>query len=123
SKGKDEEAVKVVQHVAKVNGRICNLTIATFHAIEQSFGADGPEVELPGGVVLTKKHWTEKLKFELFRMRILFSSATLTRLTILVWIIYAFDYWGFSIAGKYSYCSPRRPSTVLLVLKHHNPIG
>lgn len=101
SKGKDEAAIKVVQHVAKVNGQECALTMATFTALENSFGRQGgPALELPGGVTLSKKTWTEKVKFELLRMKILFSSAALTRLTILVWIIYAFDYWGFSIAGN-----------------------
>ncbi|RPA85102.1 MFS general substrate transporter [Ascobolus immersus RN42] len=101
SKGKDEEAIKVIQHVAKVNGQETSLTMATFNALENSFGTRGAAVELPGGVILTKKHWTEKVKFELMRMKILFSSAMLIRLTLLVWVIYAFDYWGFSIAGSF----------------------
>lgn len=100
SKGKDEEAIKVVQHVAKVNKQECNLTMATFMALETSFDSVGNASELSGGVTATEKHWTEKVKFELIRMKILFSSQTLIRLTILVWIIYAFDYWGFSIAGN-----------------------
>jgi len=42
----------------------------------------------------------EKIKLEFVRYKMLFATSTMTRLTILVWITYVFDYWGFSVAGK-----------------------
>jgi hypothetical protein len=59
-----------------------------------------PFLGVPSSVVLENATLTQKLKSGLIRVKILFSTPTLTRLTILAWIIYGFDYWGFSIAGK-----------------------
>lgn len=58
-----------------------------------ALGADTKEV---------KKPLARKVKVELRRYKVLFSTAKMARLTILVWIIYIFDYWGFSIAGETS---------------------
>jgi hypothetical protein len=108
-KGRDEAAIEVVRHVATVNRRDCGLNMGVFRALEEEHrtqrplgaeSSDSSVVDLPGGVALKRTTWAQKAKFELLRIRILFSSALLTRLTLLVWVIYAFDYWGFSIAGE-----------------------
>jgi hypothetical protein len=49
---------------------------------------------VPRSVILENAALTQKLKSGLTR------APTLARLTILARIIYGFDYWGFSIAGK-----------------------
>lgn len=94
SKGKDEEAIAVLQSIAKTNKRECQITLDTFAELEDASGVQ----DSGGGNAKTT--FKEKAHAEGRRLRTLFSSATLTRLTILVWIIYAFDYWGFSVAGK-----------------------
>ena len=115
SKGKDEQALKVLEQVAKTNKRTCHVTIATFEALARDEGSradsesssQDPSAEsamLPvkssvGFKALAVKAM-ESLTRELKRVSILFSTFALARLTILVWIIYAFDYWGFSVAGK-----------------------
>ena len=43
----------------------------------------------------------QKVHLEYDRLKILFANSTMTRLTILLWIIYMFDYWSFTIAGSF----------------------
>lgn len=101
-RGKDEKAVKVLQHIAKFNGRECNVTLETFEAL------DNEEVSLASrdttaptlNTKQLKKTWGENIKLEFVRLKTLFSDFNIARLTILVWITYIFDYWGFSIAGE-----------------------
>ena len=102
-RGKDEKAVEVVQYIAKANNRPCTLTIETFQALTddssstESDHSRGPV--LGSGVKQKSATLGGKIKLELERYKLLFSSPTITRLTILVWVTYAFDYWGFTIAG------------------------
>ncbi|KAL8962752.1 MAG: hypothetical protein Q9193_000891 [Seirophora villosa] len=103
-RGQDEKAVRVLHHVAKFNGRQCNLTIEDFAALTdedssmESVGSGAPA--LGGGAKLAESSFGEKVKFELSRYKLLFANPLIARLTILVWITYMFDYWGFSIAGS-----------------------
>lgn len=95
-RGKDAKAVEVLHNVAKFNGRQSTITMEVFAALtdEDSSVASGDEQT-------QKKSYRDHIKVELARYKILFSNPTMTRLTILVWITYMFDYWGFSIAGTY----------------------
>jgi MFS family permease len=45
--------------------------------------------------------WSDSVKLELARFKILFSSPQMTRLTILVWLTYICDFTGFTVAGTY----------------------
>ncbi|KAL8885333.1 MAG: hypothetical protein Q9215_006799 [Flavoplaca cf. flavocitrina] len=103
-RGKDEKAVKVLQHVAEFNGRQSTVTMAMFDALteeDSSIRSGGSERPiLAAGSSQLKLSWGEKLKIEFERYKLLFSNPTMTRLTILIWITYMFDYWGFSIAGS-----------------------
>jgi hypothetical protein len=108
SKGKDEAAVRVLENVSKTNGRTCGVTLEKFALLSRADDAGSgddnsgtPILELPGGVKMDKTTVWEKVKFEVVRLKILFSTPTLIRITLLVWVIYAFDYWGFSIAGSF----------------------
>lgn len=121
-KGKDEEALKVLHKVARTNRRECHVTMETFAALqtlsrsdsplsgglpESPASAGTPMLELPGGVKLENATLAQKAKFEFVRIKILFATPALIRLTVLVWVIYAFDYWGFSVAGIF-FLPPRR---------------
>ncbi|KAI9699021.1 MAG: hypothetical protein M1836_003210 [Candelina mexicana] len=103
SKGKDEKAIEVLQYIARFNGRENHITLEDFNRLsdeDSSVGSSGSE-----GPMLNpkrfKKGFVPKITSELNRFKILFSSVTMTRLTILVWVTYAFDYWGFTIAGSF----------------------
>jgi len=101
-RGRDEKAVKVLRHIAKFNGRESNITVETFEALEndEAFLASRDTTAPVSTTKQPKKTWGEKIKLELVRYRMLFSNFNIARLTILVWITYIFDYWGFSIAGE-----------------------
>ncbi|KAK0130044.1 hypothetical protein ONS96_000582 [Cadophora gregata f. sp. sojae] len=112
-RGRDEDAMKVLHNVAKVNGYECRLSMDDFRALEASHGARSPSSPngsgdamlkdgVPGQTAVTAKPpFLQQIKNEFARIKILFSTSALTRLTILVWIIYAFDYWAFSVAGSF----------------------
>ncbi|KAL8831759.1 MAG: hypothetical protein Q9191_000687 [Dirinaria sp. TL-2023a] len=104
-RGKDEKAVQVMHHIAKFNGRESAITMEAFAALtdeDSSIGSRDTGTPILGaGPKQLKTSFGDKVKLEFSRYKILFSSATMTRLTILVWITYVFDYWGFSVAGYF----------------------
>ena len=102
-RGKDEKAVKVLHHIAKFNGRESAITMEIFSTLteeDSSIGTHDTGAPMLGaGAKQLKSTLWEKVKLEFVRYKILFSTLTMARLTLLVWVIYMFDYWGFSIAG------------------------
>jgi hypothetical protein len=46
-KGRDEEAVRVVQELAKINGKTCNLTVEQLLVVERSYKKSSGESVLP----------------------------------------------------------------------------
>lgn len=103
-RSKDEKAVKVLHHIAKFNGRESNITMEVFSALtdeDSSIGTCDTETPISGaGAKQPQSSMWEKVKIEFVRYKILFSTGNMARLTLLVWVIYIFDYWGFSIAGS-----------------------
>ncbi|KAL8989787.1 MAG: hypothetical protein Q9177_001402 [Variospora cf. flavescens] len=103
-RGKDEKAVQVLHHVAKFNGRQCGLTMEVFAALTDEdsslASAASGEPVLGGGTKQLESSFAENVKKELARYKLLFANPLIARLTILVWVTYMFDYWGFSIAGS-----------------------
>ena len=103
-RGRDEKAVEVLHKIAKFNGRESSITLETFEALTTEHAAMADrDTDIPltdVGMEKITTTWFQKIKKELQRCKILFSSFALARLTILVWVTYVFDYWGFSIAGE-----------------------
>ena len=98
-KGKDEAAVEAMRNIAKYNNIDTSISLELFEKLEnddRSTGSNQPIL----GLAKQKRSRRERLQLELERFKILFSSAVMVRLTILVWIIYAADYWSFTIAGQ-----------------------
>lgn len=134
-KGQDEKAIAVVQHIAKTNGREYGLTMAAFEALtseSDSFDADSRPGSASGqrptrivfkrsvsGNLLSNgadtfkrmkpKLSKKKLHSEWERYMMLFSSFSMSRLTILVWLTYIMDFWGFTVAGEHAL--PTTPTT------------
>jgi MFS family permease len=101
-RGNDEKAVQVLHNVAKYNKRTCTLTLEKLEAVERDFDSiHSNEPMLGGGAKLLKTTWLQKLKLEGDRFKILFSNFQMTRLTLLVWLTYICDYWGFTVAGSF----------------------
>lgn len=111
-KGQDEKAIRVVQHIARTNQYESKLTLATFEVLKndetQSVGTeDGASSQADGGGVLGSgartfrrmKPSKQKMQSSTDRYMMFFSSFTMVRLTILVWLTYIMDFWGFTVAG------------------------
>lgn len=104
-RGQDEKAVKVIHYIARYNKKDCQLSIEDFVALEgdtSSTSTDGSHHPILGSGDQQKQATTkEKFELEMVRYKYLFSSFQMARFTILVWIIYMWDYWGFTIAGSF----------------------
>ena len=106
-RGKDQKAVDVLHHVAAFNKKESAITVEMFEALTADDDAhsagDMTPNKLGAGRRTLNATWGQKIKMELGRYKILFSSWSIGYLTILIWITYMFDYWGFSIAGTYPF--------------------
>ena len=104
-RGRDDKAVDVLQKIAKFNGRESSITLETFEALTNEHESmANREIHMPTPDAQMERHtstWVKQIKVEFQRCQILFSNFLMARLTILVWVTYIFDYWGFSIAGKH----------------------
>jgi len=100
-KGKDAKAIEVLQHIAKTNKRECGVTLQDFEALTAENDSTRSGAELFGtGDKQRSLPVMEKVKLELVRYGMLFKTWQIARLTLLVWLIYICDFWGFSLAGK-----------------------
>ena len=103
-RGRDEEAVKVLQYIAKFNKKECHITNEDFAALEDD-SASGSTGQSKSALIGSKDQrnasWGEKFSVELIRFKYLFSSRSMAIFTVLVWITYMWDYWGFTIAGGF----------------------
>jgi MFS family permease len=103
-RGRDAEAIEVLHVMARYNGRACTLTVEDLQALEREYDSiNDSEGILGSNAMQLKSSWPEKLRVEGDRFKLLFSSLQMTRLTLLVWLTYIFDYWGFTVAGTFSY--------------------
>lgn len=94
TQGRDAEAIGVLQRIAQINKKTCGLTKADFDAVKASSN-EGDEAAVTG-----TQSPGAKLGRELGRYRLLFSDWVMTRITVLIWLTYAMDFWGFTLAGE-----------------------
>ena len=100
-RGRDDKAVEVLHKIAKFNGRESSITLETFEMLTTEHASTSyRDADMTTSDAAMDKSLSTMIKNELLRCKILFSSFSLARLTILVWVTYIFDYWGFSIAGE-----------------------
>ena len=96
-RGKNARAIEVLENIALYNKTTCSLTLEQLQAVEREHNSllsgDTSEEELPT--------WSESVKLELARFKILFSSPQMIRLTTLIWLTYICDFTGFTVAGSY----------------------
>lgn len=100
-RGQDRKAIEVLHYIARFNDRDSSITTELFESLadeDSSVVSDGSNS--PNEAKEIKTSFSHKVKTEFSRSKILFSTAAMGRLSILIWITYIFDYWGFSIAGK-----------------------
>lgn len=100
-RGRDEEAIRVLEHIAKVNKRQCGLSLDDFESLTSEHNSIHSTTEMLGtGHKQVDLSVMEKIKLELVRYKLLFDGWQMTRLTILVWLTYIMDFWGFTLAGS-----------------------
>lgn len=98
ARGKDEKAVKVMQQIAKTNKRQCGVTLSDFEELTKEHKIHHGITEVDTEKTLT---WQQFFAQEGLRYREMFKNWQMVRLTILVWLTYACDFWGFTLAGFY----------------------
>lgn len=84
SKGYDQDAVEVVHKIAAFNKRPCDLTLESLY--EQC--KEAPVAEDTG------IGFSKRIVKEICRLKLLFGSWRMVRVTIIIWITWMFDYWG-----------------------------
>ncbi|KAK5691179.1 hypothetical protein LTR97_011831 [Elasticomyces elasticus] len=101
-RGYDDKALEVLQHIAKTNKRPCGVTREDFDALTSDQYSTVSRTDLLGaGKAQLQTSAKEKIMIELSRYKMLFNGWQMTRLTILVWLTYICDFWGFTLAGTY----------------------
>lgn len=118
-RGHDEKAVQVLQNVRSFNKQKPTISLAMFEELTNEHESMGSGAAmLGGGTKQLKKTLREKMFLEFDRYKMLFVPASnrgtggdgetapslwtqsrMARLTILVWLTYICDYWGFTVAG------------------------
>ena len=103
-RGRDDKAIQVLERIAKINSIKCGVTLEQFQALSEEHDAIASEMSrkptLGGGSQQRKSTPKQKLMLELDRYKMLFATFQMARLTILVWLTYICDFWGFTVAGK-----------------------
>jgi len=82
AKGNDRSAVEVVHKVAAFNKHSCDLTLESLY--QQC--KETPVAEEIG--------FAKRFISEISRLKLLFGSWRMARVTMLIWITWIFDYWG-----------------------------
>lgn len=98
NRGRDDKAIEVLQSVADMNKRKCGLTIDDFQT------ADSECESISGSSrqsLLDARYWKQEGKKEISRYKQLFQDKQMARVTMLIWLTYIFDFWGFTLAGHY----------------------
>lgn len=101
-RGQDEKAIKVLEHIAQTNKRQCGVTLEDFESLSRipSNSSHSGMGMLGAGEAQKSMSMSQKMKAEMSRYGMLFDGWQMTRLTVLVWLTYIMDFWGFTLAGK-----------------------
>lgn len=117
-RGRDAKAVEVLHKIAKFNGRESTVTLEVFEALNDEAtstgSADSDRPMLGTSAKKLKESWGTRINVELQRYKILFSTFTMARLTILVWITYVrfhLSFILFNLLFTNLLPSAHRPST------------
>lgn len=104
SHGKDDAAFQVLGKVAQANGTDMCLTYEQFTnaAQEAANSGDGDDAK-PSTTSSTNFFGTmaRRMLPDMRHLGLLFRDTRTTRLSLLTWIIYAADFWGFTLAGVF----------------------
>lgn len=99
-RGRDDEAVEVLQNIARTNKMQCGITLDMFEQLTREHVETSSDIA--EGSKLQTRTLKEKILRELGRYKMLFSDLQMARLTALIWLTYICDFWGFTVAGKFA---------------------
>ena len=109
-RGRDNKAVEVLHKIAKFNGRESSVTLEVFEALSDEASSTGTgDTDRPilgASTKNLKENWSTRISIELQRYKILFSTFTMARLTLLVWITYVRSHPPFTPMLTNPLCSP-----------------
>ncbi|KAF2767988.1 MFS general substrate transporter [Teratosphaeria nubilosa] len=101
-RGQDDKAIEVLEHIARTNKRPCGVSKADFEALAtEETSVHSATQRIGAGRAQTQASTKEKILIELARYKLLFNGWQMASLTILVWLTYIMDFWGFTLAGTY----------------------
>ncbi|TFK51965.1 MFS general substrate transporter [Heliocybe sulcata] len=89
--GREQEAVDVIHHIARVNRQPCSLTVEDLYALD---GDDISESSIRSGEPKTLTAMASQFK-------VFFETPYMARLSLAIWATFIFDYAAFSIAGGF----------------------
>jgi MFS family permease len=95
-RNRDADAIRVLERIAKTNKHPCTLSLQDLEAVDTQYGK-APDAAMSGKLGISL---LTRVKNEGRRVGILFSTWQWTRVTILVWLTYICDFWGFTLAGE-----------------------
>ena len=98
SRGKDAEAVAVVQEIAQRNGKTCSLTLADLGRCDVAAGADGDVAQRTDAGAALKRRLQ---KVNLTHVRALFAGPRLAYSTSLIMLVWAFIGLGFPLYNAF----------------------
>lgn len=101
--GRDADVIQVLLSIAKYNGQECGLTIDDLSSQTDNLGNERwkrAEVHEEGQGLFALAR-DQVAKFDDSHLRLLFKDRITTRLTVLTWLIYATDFWAFTLAGVF----------------------
>ena len=107
NRGLDEEAIRSVTNIARTNkGAPLCFGMDDFREVDRRCASTAisgrrSRGSKPGDEPHSLRETLVDMLKQLKNVRLLFGNKTLIRLTTLLWITYAADYFGFSIAGTY----------------------
>lgn len=96
SRGRDEEAVRVLHRIAKYNKQECSLTLQTFEDLANDRDSSNRDAGLSVSRARPLKATLgNQFMAGLARYKLLFNTFPMARLTILIWLTFICDFWGY----------------------------
>lgn len=102
SRGRDLEAFEVLQNVARVNkAPPPQFSIKDFEEIDRRLGYSNQSIQKVESSKETLFRTLKELLGQFKVAKFLFSSKRMTRVTLIIWVVFIADFWAFSLAGYY----------------------
>lgn len=103
--GRDEEAIATMRHITGGKDSNCSITSELFKSVEREYeietNSSSSQSSLSAPAAASHPTRSAKVQAKLSPYTVFFSNWGMARLTVLVWLTYAMDFSGFTVAGFY----------------------